>query len=120
MGMESQTNEQPSEQALLELGFGPDPPAVEEPPGEQSDPALVADPLEEDFETDPALVPAGASAFLVAPAVLDPQEVEALLSGLHSLLEETSAAAAANELVTDAVSGEQQKDRGYESDASST
>ena len=27
MGMDSQTNEQPSEEALLELGFGPDPPA---------------------------------------------------------------------------------------------
>ena len=117
MGMESQTNEQPSEQALLELGFGPDPPA-DESCGEGDRP-LAADPLEGDFEADPSLVPAGASALLVAPAVLDPQEVEALLSGLHSLLEETSAAAAANALAVDALS-EQQKDSTYESDPSST
>src|SRR2546421_13105969 len=90
MGMESQT----SEQAAVEL-------------------------CDEEFESNPALVPAGASALLVAPAVLDPQEVEALLSGLHSLLEESSAAAAANALAVDALS-EQQKDSTYESDPSST
>src|SRR2546423_840465 len=119
MGMESQTNQQPSEQALLELGFGPDPPAAGEACDERSDQPLAADPLEEDFESDPSLVPAGASALLVAPAVLDPQEVEALLSGLHSLLEESSAAAAANALAVVALS-EQQKDSTYESDPSST
>src|SRR6266566_5904669 len=104
MGMDSQTNEQASEQALLELGFGPDPPADSSP---QVD-------LETDSEANPALIPAGASALLVAPAVLDPQEVEALLSGLHSLLEETSAAAAVNAFATDL-----QKDS-YESDPAAT
>src|SRR5215208_915986 len=132
MGMESQTSEQPSQEALLELGFGPDPPAelidrarvdaseVESEAGVAETTAddlaadsedLAADSLESAFEADPSLVPAGASALLVAPAVLDPQEVEALLSGLHSLLEETSAAAAAN-----AVAVEQHKDS-YESDS---
>src|SRR5215208_7725618 len=139
MGMESQTSEQPSQEALLELGFGPDPPAElidrvrvdasdvesearvaettaddlatdsEDLAADSED--LAADSLESAFEADPSLVPAGASALLVAPSVLDPQEVEALLSGLHSLLEETSAAAAAN-----AVAVEQHKDS-YESDS---
>src|SRR3954470_16028759 len=85
MGMDSQT----SEQAAVDL-------------------------CDEAFESDPALVPAGSSALLVAPAVLDPQEVEALLSGLHSLLKESSAAAAANALATDL-----QKD-GYEPDSAAT
>src|SRR5689334_21715513 len=103
MGMQSQTNEQPGEQAMLVLGFGPDPPAADAALVAQADLTDVAestdegsvaqavgeDPLEEDFESDPSLVPAGASALLVAPAVLDPREIEALLSGLHSLLEET-------------------------------
>src|SRR5256886_1885189 len=119
MGMESQINEQPSEQALLELGFGPDPPGTEETPGEATNQSLGQDALEEDFESDPSLVPAGASALLVAPAVLDPQEVEALLSGLHSLLGESSAAAAANALAGDALS-EKQKDSTYKSDPSPT
>jgi hypothetical protein len=155
--MDSQTNEQPSEQALLELGFGPDPPAAvpvadiaplelsaelsaddsagaddsaddadaadDADPAEADDPAERADAaasakdkfeaeLEADLENDPALVPAGASALLVAPAVLDPQEVEALLSGLHALLEDSSAAAAANALAV-----EQHKDSGYEPDS---
>ena len=78
MGMESQTNEQPGEQALLELGFGPDPPAADGSLVDQADltdaadsPAaavavsvvqsLSEDPLEDDFESDPSLVPAGAS-----------------------------------------------------------
>src|SRR5437016_3094135 len=119
MGMDSQTNEQPSEQALLELGFGPDPPA------ESSDESAVQEEvddqaaLEADIEANPALIPAGASALLVAPAVLDPQEVEALLSGLHSLLEETSAAAAVNALAADALTN-QQKDSGYEPDSPAT
>src|SRR4051812_33600294 len=91
MGMESQTDEQAA--VLCEQA------------GDES---------EEAFENDPALIPAGASALLVAPAVLDPQEVEALLSGLTLMLEETSAAAAANALATDL-----QKD-GYEPDASAT
>src|SRR5215208_7099752 len=152
MGMDSQTNQQPSEEALLELGFGPDPPV---PPGDfspsdgeadNSDDALTDESsddslgesvdgsiegsvevidaaedageqgeLESAIESDPALVPASASALLVAPAVLDPQEVEALLSGLHSLLEETSAAAAAN-----ASAVEQHKDSVYESDSPAT
>src|SRR6266850_4800737 len=88
MGMESQTDEQAAlcDQALCDQAF----------------------------ENDPALVPASASALLVAPAVLDPQEVEALLSGLHSLLEESSAAAAQNALATDL-----QKD-GYEPDPAAT
>jgi hypothetical protein len=64
--MESQTHEQPGEQALLELGFGPDPPA-QPSPCESTDEAA----LEAAIEADPALVPAGASALLVAPAVLD-------------------------------------------------
>src|SRR3954467_2944521 len=89
MGTESQTTEQAAEQAALEL-------------------------CDEEFESDPALIPQGSSALLVAPAVLDPQEVEALLSGLHSLLEESSAAAAQNALATDL-----QKD-GYESDPAAT
>jgi len=138
MGTESQTNEQPGEEALLELGFGPDPPSADlrdqlclDAPelgadlasdatceDAKADDASEADSLESAIEADPALVPAGASAFLVAPAVLDPQEVEALLSGLHSLLEESSAAAA-NALATDALS-DQQKDSGYEPDAKAT
>src|SRR5437667_2885639 len=114
MGMESQVNEQPSEQALLELGFGPDPPA-EVLADELTDQAA----LEADIEANPALIPAGASALLVAPAMLDPQEVEALLSGLHSLLEEASAAAAVNALAADALI-DQQKDSGYEPDSPAT
>jgi hypothetical protein len=116
--MESQTNEQASEQALLELGFGPDPPVSDDASDGRGDESTAQASLEAAIETDPALVPAGASALLVAPAVLDPQEVEALLSGLHSLLEETSAAAAANALAADALT-DQQKD-GYEPDASTT
>src|SRR6267142_14036 len=115
MGMESQTREQPSEQALLELGFGPDPPATDSSPEAMPDALTDQASLEEAFEADPALVPASASALLVAPAVLDPQEVEALLSGLHSLLEETCAAATANALATD-----EQKEIGYEPDPSTT
>src|SRR3954471_22558152 len=111
MGMESQTSEQPGEQALLELGFGPDPPASDSP----SESQVAEAALESAMEANAALVPAGASPLLVARAVLDPQEVEALLSGLHSLLEESSAAAAAN-----AIAVEQTKDTGYEPDPAST
>src|SRR4051812_18275764 len=37
-------------------------------------------------ENDPSLVPAGPSALLVEPSVLDPEEVRALLVDLHALL----------------------------------
>ena len=43
MGMDSQTNEQPSEEALLELGFGPDPPAAVVAPTEELSEPLPAD-----------------------------------------------------------------------------
>src|SRR4051794_7826373 len=89
MGMDSQTSEQPGEEALLELGFGPDPPSADPIDSSTADAfdgltdaaaEAKAEPdgsLESDIEADPSLVPAGASALLVAPAVLDPQEIEA-------------------------------------------
>src|SRR4051812_27518185 len=42
--------------------------------------------IEQLVENDPLLVPSGVSAFQVDAAVLDPQELEALLSGLHQQL----------------------------------
>ena len=52
------------------------------------------DELERAIEDDPSLAPGAPSALLVEPAVLDPLEVEALLSDLAPLL----AAAAATGL----------------------
>ena len=63
MGMESQRNEHRRQEALLELGFGPDPPGDDAPNAASSASADLSsdqEALEADIETDPALVPAGA------------------------------------------------------------
>src|SRR5688572_8862485 len=73
--------------------------AQDEQIGEEGE--IAGDSVAEDLENDPALVPVSASA---------------LLGGLHSLLEETSAAAGVNALAT---AFEIQKD-GYEPDAPAT
>jgi hypothetical protein len=72
--------------------------------------ALEDDNLEELIENDPALVPAGPSALLVEPAVLDPREIDALLCDLGALL-----AAAASDLADPALEGAR-----YEPDAATT
>ena len=50
---------------------------------------LSRDDLETLIEEDPTLVPTGPSEFEVDDAVLDPQEINALLAGLAGLLEQT-------------------------------
>src|SRR5688500_1239760 len=64
------------------------------------DAALDVDNVEQWVETDPALAPTGRSALLVEPAVLDPEEVDALLADLGDLL-----AAASSDLTDPALIG---------------
>src|ERR1700733_5087174 len=61
-----------------------------------SDTPLLSEEAQQDveqlIETDPALVPQGPSALLVESAVLDPHELNALLSGLEASLAEAAIA----------------------------
>jgi hypothetical protein len=81
----------------------PDRPAVPAPaPDAQENPADVAESpvadgepaLEQWIETDPSLAPTGPSALLVQERVLEPDEVDALLEGLSTLLADADAASA--------------------------
>src|SRR3954453_17353492 len=55
---------------------------------------FIEDPIEIAVEHDLSLVPTGPSALLVEPAVLDEQEVQALLCGLSQALQSAADAAA--------------------------
>src|SRR3954471_12213482 len=59
---------------------------------------FIEDPIELSVENDLSLVPTGPSALLVEPAVLDEQEVQALLCGLSQALQ-TAADAAATAII---------------------
>src|ERR1700738_691971 len=55
--------------------------------------------IEELIESDPSLVPQGASALLVEPSVLEPEEVAALLVDLHALLAGAESAAVGSPVI---------------------
>src|SRR5882757_8432202 len=82
MGMESQTD--PVQ--LRETGSADTDPTSTKPTGPGA-----TDDVERLVENDLSLVPSGASRLLVEPAVLDPEEVQALLGGLTALLRSAEA-----------------------------
>src|SRR5688572_3352792 len=82
---------------------------------------FVPDPIEAAIENDPTLVPAGPSKLLVEPAVLDEQEVQALLCGLSQALQ-TAADHAATAIVANAQKSDEadHEEHAYESHPSTT